>query len=264
MKKIYIGTNLKMFKTIAQTTAFLQGLEERTKHVSRDEMCLFVIPSYTALESATKAVSLDSVKLGAQNMHWESQGAFTGEISPMMLKELDLDIIEIGHSERRQQFGETDYGVNKKVLSACAHGFIALVCVGETREQKDAGISEETLSAQLKIALMNVSPDNADKIWIAYEPAWAIGAGGTPASPEYANDMHKVIKRTLRDCLGDRADSVPVLYGGSVNYENSRELIVQDAIDGLFIGRAAWEAEPFAKIIDLVLPLWKEKMKAKV
>ncbi|MFA6507585.1 MAG: triose-phosphate isomerase [Treponemataceae bacterium] len=264
MKKLFIGTNLKMFKNIEQTVSFLRDLQERTKGVPRSEMCLFVIPSYTALESATKSVSQDSIKLGAQNMHWESQGPFTGEISPLMLKELHLDIIEVGHSERRQLLGETDYGVNKKVLSACAHGFTALLCVGETGEQKDAGLSEETLATQLKIGLLKFPPDQLDKVWIAYEPAWAIGATGIPASPEYANAMHKVIKQTLKKTFGDRADTIPVLYGGSVNYENSSSLIVQEAIDGLFIGRAAWEAEAFTKIIDQVLPLWKTKILAKV
>ena len=264
MHKLYMGTNLKMYKTIGQTVEFLKGLEARTKHLSREELCLFVIPSYAALESATKSVSRDLIRLGSQNMHWEAQGPYTGEISPLMLKELELDIIEIAHSERRQHFGETDASANKKVLSAIAHGFTALLCVGETGDQKDSGLSEETLSTQLKLGLRGVAPGELGKVWIAYEPAWAIGASGKPASPEYAEEMHRFIKKTLRASFGSKADEIPVLYGGSVNPGNASELIIRESIDGLFVGRAAWEAEAFHKLIEQVLPLWKAKQKEKV
>jgi len=261
MKTLYMGTNLKMYKTIAQTVAYLEELQERTRNIPREELRLFVIPSYAALESATKGVSRDLARRGSQNMHWEPQGPFTGEVSPLMLKELDLDIVEIGHSERRQHFGETDASANKKVLAAGDHGFTALLCVGETKDQKDSGLSEETLSTQLKLGLRGVAPGQLGKVWIAYEPAWAIGATGTPASPEYANDMHRFIKKTLRASFGSGADGIPVLYGGSVNPGNASELVVMDAVDGLFVGRAAWEAESFHRLIEQVLPLWKAKQK---
>ena len=150
-KKLYFGSNLKMYKNIQDTVAYLQKLVENTKDISRDEIELFIIPSYTTLESATKNVDRDYVLLGAQNMCWEDQGQFTGEISPLMLKELGLDLVMIGHSERRHVFGETDVEENKKVKAALNHGFTTLLCIGETAEEKDFGISAEVLRTQLKV-----------------------------------------------------------------------------------------------------------------
>ena len=149
-KKLYFGSNLKMYKNIQDTVAYLQKLVENTKDISRDEIELFIIPSYTTLESATKNVDRDYVLLGAQNMCWEDQGQFTGEISPLMLKELGLDLVMIGHSERRHVFGETDVEENKKVKAALNHGFTTLLCIGETAEEKDFGISAEVLRTNLK------------------------------------------------------------------------------------------------------------------
>ena len=257
MKKLYMGTNLKMYKNIAQTTAYLDVLQEATADISRDELCLFVIPSFTTLQSAMDAVKDNLVLLGAQNMHWEEEGQFTGEISPSMLKELGIHIIEIGHSERRHTFGETDENCNRKVLSALAHGFMPLLCIGETGEQKNNGISDEILRIQLKIGLKGVSPDNVAKVWIAYEPVWAIGVSGVPASPKYAEEKHFVIKAVLKEMYGARAEEIPVLYGGSVNPENYLELLKMKSIDGLFIGRSAWEGEAFGKLIHNALACWK-------
>ena len=145
MKKLYFGTNLKMYKNIADTVSYLQKLVENTKDISREEIELFVIPSFTTLQSATEKVDRAYVKLGAQNMCWEEQGQFTGEISPLMLGELGLDLVMIGHSERRHVFGETDYEENKKVLCALNHGFTTLLCIGETDQEKEYGISNEVL-----------------------------------------------------------------------------------------------------------------------
>ena len=144
-KKLYFGSNLKMYKNIKDTVEYLQKLVENTKDISREEIELFIIPSYTTLESATKNVDRAYVKLGAQNMCWEDEGQFTGEISPLMLKELGLDLVMIGHSERRHVFGETDVEENKKVKAALNHGFTTLLCIGETAEEKDFGISAEVL-----------------------------------------------------------------------------------------------------------------------
>nr|HMM32456.1 triose-phosphate isomerase [Clostridia bacterium] len=196
-----------------------------------------------------------AILLGAQNMHPEEQGQFTGEVSPLMLKELGLDIVEIGHSERRHVFHETDAEENKKVLSALAHGFTALLCVGETAEQKAYGIADEVLSMQLKIGLNGVTKTQLSRLWVAYEPVWAIGVNGTPASQQYAKERHLHIKAVLEMLFP--GNEVPVLYGGSVNPDNARDLIVQNGIDGLFTGRAAWEAENFNKLIRQVLPLYK-------
>lgn len=248
-KKLYFGSNLKMYKTIQETVDYLQKLVANTKDISRDEIELFIIPSYTTLESAVKNVDRDYVMLGAQNMCWEDQGQFTGEISPLMLKELGLDLVMIGHSERRHVFGETDAEENKKVKAALNHGFTTLLCIGETAEEKEFGISPEVLRTQLKIGFHGVPADKIGKIWVAYEPVWSIGVNGTPASAEYAEEMHKVIKECLQEIFGDASADIPVLYGGSVNPGNANELIVQPSIDGLFTGRAAWDADKFDALI---------------
>lgn len=248
-KKLYFGSNLKMYKNIQDTVAYLQRLVENTRDISRDEIELFIIPSYTTLESATSKVDRKYVKLGAQNMSWEDQGQFTGEISPLMLKELGLDLVMIGHSERRHVFGETDVEENKKVKAALNHGFTTLLCIGETAEEKKFGISAEVLRTQLKIGFHDVPAKQANNIWVAYEPVWSIGVNGTPASADYAEEMHKVIKNCLWEIFGEAADEIPVLYGGSVNPGNANELIVQPSIDGLFTGRAAWDADKFNMLI---------------
>lgn len=248
-KKFYFGTNLKMYKNMEMTKDYLTKLQSNTKDISRDDFELFVIPSYTSLQTAVASISQDNIKLGAQNMGWEEQGQFTGEISPLMLNELGLSLVMIGHSERRHVFRETDAEENLKVKSALEHGFTALLCVGETEEEKEFGISDEVLRTQLKIGFHNVDPKYLDKIWVAYEPVWAIGVNGKPASVEYADEKHGVIKQCLREIFGEAAKEIPVLYGGSVNPTNSNSLIVQNNIDGLFVGRSAWDADAFNTLI---------------
>lgn len=249
MKKLLFGTNLKMYKTIEETTKYLQKLIENTKDISRDEIELFVIPSYTSLPAAVSCIDRSYVKLGAQNMCWEEQGQFTGEISPLMLKELGLDLVMIGHSERRHVFGETDTVENLKVKSSLQHGFTTLLCIGETLEEKEFGISEEVLRTQLKVGFHGVDATQIDNIWVAYEPVWSIGVNGIPATADYAETMHQAIKRCLKEIFGDNSAKIPVLYGGSVNPGNADELIVQPSIDGLFTGRSAWQADAFDKLI---------------
>lgn len=248
-KKLYFGSNLKMYKTIEDTVSYLQALVEHTKDISRDEIELFIIPSYTTLESAVKKVDRNYVKIGAQNMCWEDEGQFTGEISPIMLKELGLDLVMIGHSERRHVFGETDAEENKKVKAALNHGFTTLLCIGETADEKNFGISPEVLRTQLKVGFHDVPVSQVPNIWVAYEPVWSIGVNGTPASADYAEKMHKVIKECLQEIFGGASKDIPVLYGGSVNPGNANELIVQPSIDGLFTGRAAWQADKFNALI---------------
>ena len=250
MKKLYFGTNLKMYKNIADTVSYLQKLVENTKDISREDIELFVIPSFTTLQSATEQVDRAYVKLGAQNMCWEEQGQFTGEISPLMLQELGLDLVMIGHSERRHVFGETDYEENKKVLCALNHGFTTLLCIGETDQEKEYGISNEVLRTQLIAGFHGVTPDMARKLWVAYEPVWAIGVNGKPASVEYAEEKHQVIKQCLVELFGEEVGlAIPVLYGGSVNPGNANQLIAQPSIDGLFTGRSAWQADAFDRLI---------------
>ncbi len=257
-KKIYFGTNLKMYKNIQDTVSYLEELTERTADLDRDKIELFVIPSYTSLSEAVKIRGRELVHLGAQNMGWEEQGQFTGEISPLMLKELGIDIVMVGHSERRHVFRETDYEENKKVIAALDHGFTALLCIGETEEEKEFGISNEVLRTQIIAGFHGITKERAaeltacsvPKIQVAYEPVWAIGVNGKPASVEYAAEKHSVIRQCLVELFGEEAGTaVPVLYGGSVNPGNADDLIARPEIDGLFTGRSAWQAEAFDKLI---------------
>ena len=258
-KKLYFGSNLKMYKNIQDTVSYLQRLADKTRDISRDQISLFIIPSFTSLESAAAKTDRNCVMLGAQNMCWEEQGQFTGEISPLMLQELGLDLVMIGHSERRHVFGETDYEENRKVKAALDHGFTALLCIGETGQEKEYGISAEVLRTQLIVGFHDVPAEKLGKIWVAYEPVWSIGVGGTPASAEYAESMHKVIKQCLREIFGEKADQIPVLYGGSVNPGNASELIVQPSIDGLFTGRAAWDADKFDALIRQAMEAYENR-----
>ena len=254
MKKLYMGTNTKMFKTLSETTAFLQELHALTNDISREALELFVIPSFTTLERARSCVPAESIRLGAQNMGWEDRGQFTGEISPLMLDEIGIRLVEIGHSERRHVLHETDEEENRKVLCALRHGFTALLCIGETGEQKDYGISDEVLRMQLKIGLHGVTSEQTKRLWIAYEPVWAIGIAGVPASKEYAAEKHHVIRETLVHLFGkEAAAGIPLLYGGSVNTENAVPLSKQPEIDGLFVGRSAWDAKNFNRMIRSVM-----------
>lgn len=247
MKKLYFGSNLKMYKGISDTTAYLKKLEDRTKDLPRDGMELFIIPSYISLPAAVPCT--ERIRLGAQNVCWEDEGQFTGEISPCMLQEMGINLVMIGHSERRHLFRETDIEENRKVKAALRHGMNVLLCVGETGEQKEYGIAEEVLRTQLKVGFHEVDPQQADHIWVAYEPVWSIGVGGTPARADYAEAIHKVLRTTLFEIFGEPAARIPLLYGGSVNPDNAEELIVQDSIDGLFVGRAAWDADRFDALI---------------
>lgn len=249
MKKLYFGSNLKMYKGIAETTEYLKKLVENTKDISRDEMELFIIPSYTSLPNVTQEIARNSVRLGAQNMGWEDEGQFTGEISPCMLEEMGIDLVMIGHSERRHVFGEQNIEENKKVLAALRHGFTALLCVGETAEEKEYGIAAEVLKTQLKVGFHGVDSSKVGQLWVAYEPVWSIGVNGTPATADYAEEIHQVIKETLVAIFGEAGREIPVLYGGSVNPGNANELIVQPSIDGLFVGRSAWDADKFNQLI---------------
>lgn len=260
MKKLYIGTNTKMYKTIEETIEFLKELGKCTESISRDEMELFVIPSFTTLYSAKSIAKNANITLGAQNMAWEDRAALTGEISPLMLKEVGVKIVELGHSERRHIMGETDEMQRKKINKALSHNFWPLLCIGETLKQKENGIADEVLKTQLKIALGDVMAEQADNLWVAYEPVWAIGESGQPATPDYAAEKHKVIRDTLIELFGQNiGDNIPILYGGSVNNENAPEFIVVPNVDGLFIGRSAWDAKNFVSIIEEVLPLMKNK-----
>jgi len=248
MKKpeYWIGTSWKMNKTLAQAIQFATELakadSERDQNIQR-----FVIPSFTAVREVKKHLTSTSVLVGAQNMHWEDTGAWTGEISPAMLVDCNLDIVELGHSERREFFAETDESIGRKVAAAVRHGLTPLICIGETREQRDAGRAESVLEEQVNGSLMLLNDkQKTAPILFAYEPVWAIGAGGTPASASYADKQQRHIVAVASKVLGHR---VPCLYGGSVNPENCEELIQCGHIDGLFIGRSAWDVNGYLDIL---------------
>ena len=248
-KKLYFGSNFKMYKGVKETNDYLTEITEKTSDIDRKKVQFFFIPSFTSLTDASRHPYRDKFMLGAQNMCWEEEGQFTGEISPVMLEELGLDMVLIGHSERRHIFNETDMTENKKVLAALKHNFTVLLCVGETAEEKDYRIGLETLRKQLIVGLHNVKPEQAEKIWIAYEPVWSIGINGTPAPADYAGRMHTLIRRCLIDLLGKTGQNIPLLYGGSVNPDNANKLIVQPDINGLFTTRTAFQIDKFSKMI---------------
>lgn len=242
----WVGTSFKMNKTLAEAAAFARRLAEADQ-VRDARVQRFVIPSFTAVREVKHMLAATSVKVGAQNMHWDDAGAWTGEISPAMLKDCGLDIVELGHSERREHFGETDETVGLKVAAAVRHGLTPLICIGETRAEREAGRAEQVLRRQVKSALERVADiAGGPQILLAYEPVWAIGVNGIPASADYADERQTEIAETARGVLGR---SVPVLYGGSVNPENCEELIACKHIDGLFIGRSAWAVEGYLDIL---------------
>ena len=251
--KVYFGTNLKMYMDAGTTKEFIVKLIDLTKGIDREKIELFVLPSFTALQIADSVADRWFIKIGAQNMHWERQGPFTGEISPPMLKEFSIDIVEIGHSDRRHLFGETDENECKKVRSALEFGFTALLCVGETKQQKEYGIADNVLSTQLRIGLSKTTATQLDRVWIAYEPVWAIGDNSTAASPEYVRQRSDGLRATLVDLFGEAGRNVPLLYGGSVDHANASHFLALPNINGLFIGRYAWEAKRFAHLISTLV-----------
>lgn len=212
-----------------------------------DGVGLAVCPPYVHLPAVRDALAGSPVALGAQNMHAEESGAYTGEISASMLTSVGCTYVILGHSERRQYYGETDAGVNEKVQRAHAHGLVPIVCVGETLDQRKAGDAQQVVRAQLTGALDDVSLDASDALVVAYEPVWAIGTGET-ATPEQAQSMHAYIREVLDGMYGDAGAGVDILYGGSMKPHNAAELLSQDDVDGGLIGGASLKAESFLAI----------------
>lgn len=239
----WIGTSWKMHKTLDQARAFASGLPQ----TGPEGIQRFVIPPFTAVREVKAMLSATTVKVGAQNMHWDDQGAWTGEISPLMLKDCGLDMVELGHSERRAHFGETDETVGLKVAAAVRHGLTPLICIGETLDERQSGRARDVLALQVRGALTRLTPDQRGaEILFAYEPVWAIGVNGIPASADYADARQAEIIAVAGDVLGRK---IPCLYGGSVNPDNCAELISCPHIDGLFIGRSAWAVEGYLDIL---------------
>ena len=243
---LWIGTSWKMNKTLTEALAFADALKaadsDRDPRIQR-----FVIPSFTAIREVAATLADTSAKVGAQNMHWAVKGAWTGEVSPLMLTDCGLNMVELGHSERRAHFGETNGTVALKTEAAVRHGLIPLICIGETLEDRENGRAQEVLEEQTRSALSHLSGDQRSaQVLLAYEPVWAIGDGGIPATSGYADARQSEIADVAQDVLGRR---IPCLYGGSVNAQNCEELIGCPHIDGLFIGRAAWDVAGYLDIL---------------
>ncbi|MBL8582397.1 MAG: triose-phosphate isomerase [Rhizobiaceae bacterium] len=248
MAPYWVGTSWKMHKTLAEGLAFAEALSAFLPEVDA-RLQPFVIPPFTSAREVKRALSTTRVQVGAQNMHWADEGAWTGEISPPMLKDCGLDMVELGHSERREHFGETDRTVGLKTAAALRHGLVPLVCVGETLADREAGRADDVLARQVEAALQELRPqDLSAEILFAYEPVWAIGEKGVPADPDYADRQQALIKGVASVRLGS---APPVLYGGSVNAGNAAELIIRPNVDGLFVGRAAWQADGYRNILKL-------------
>ena len=241
-----IAGNWKMNKTPAETTALINEM----KPLVKDADCKVVLcVPFVDLQNALEAAKGSNIEIGAQNCHFKESGAYTGEISPVFLKEMGVEYVIIGHSERRTYFGETDETVNLRTKAALAQGLKVIVCVGETLTQREQGITSELVAMQTKIALKDVTADELKNIIIAYEPVWAIGTGKT-ATAEQANEVCAVIRSTVADLYSkDAADALTVQYGGSMNAKNADELVAQPDVDGGLIGGASLKAEDFSIIV---------------
>ena len=246
MRRPMIAGNWKMNKTPAETVALIQELK---KIQPKGNVEVVVCPMTVSLFAAGAQLKGTEIKLGAQNVHFEDKGAFTGEANCASLKELGVEYVILGHSERRQYFGETDETVNKKVLKVLANGLKPIVCVGESLEQKQTGITNEVVCLQTKAALCGVSNAQITDVVIAYEPVWAIGTGMTATASD-ANRTIAAIRRAVKEMFGDAAEQVRILYGGSMNDKNANELMSQPEIDGGLIGGASLVAEKFEKVVN--------------
>lgn len=237
-----IAANWKMYKTNAETRQFIADFEPLVKDVRDVEIIL--APPFTSLSVAAKQITLPSIKLSAQNVFYEKQGAFTGEISPQMVKDCGCSHVITGHSERRQYFSESDAVINRKIRAAQEAGLVVIFCVGETLAEREAGKTLEVISRQVRAGLGDTDPG---RLIIAYEPVWAIGTGKN-ATPEQAQEVHGNIRNLLKK-LGSNAEDVRILYGGSVKPDNIGVLMQKDDIDGALVGGASLDPVSFSKIV---------------
>jgi triosephosphate isomerase len=246
-RKKLIAANWKMYKTPEQTTAFFTEFLPMVAGHSRDE--IVVCPPFVDLHAAVAVAHGSNVAVGAQNIHWAKEGAFTGEVSPGMLTAIQVTHVIIGHSERRQYFNETDDTVNRKLEIALENGLTPIVCVGEVLEEREAGLTEDVLRRQCTRAFNGISARKAAKLTVAYEPVWAIGTGKT-ATPQMATDAHMVIRHEAEKAFGKEfAQGLRILYGGSVKPDNATALMSETEIDGALVGGASLDPASFVKIV---------------
>lgn len=248
MRKPIIAGNWKMHKTLSEAKAFVAEIKERNP--VNDEVEMIVCPPALFLESLVREATDTSLKVGAQNVHFEENGAFTGEISPYALRDLNVDVVIIGHSERRQLFGETDEAVSKKVHAAFKHNLIPIICCGETNQQRIAGKTNEVVKVQIEAGLTGLTEDQVKNSVLAYEPIWAIGTGKS-ASAADANEVCKYLRQIVANMFStEAAETVRILYGGSVNSSNIKELMAERNIDGALVGGASLEATSFLSLVE--------------
>ncbi|MFL8709486.1 triose-phosphate isomerase [Clostridioides sp. GD02377] len=246
MRKPIIAGNWKMHKTIKEALEFVNEVKDK---VNSDKVEAVICAPFTLLKDLKEATKGTNIKIGAQNMHFEEKGAFTGEVSPLMLKEIDMDYVVIGHSERRQYFNETDETVNKKVLKALEVEIDPILCVGETLEQREAGKTKDVCKVQVEKALENVLKYDLAKVVVAYEPIWAIGTGKT-ATAEDANDVISYIREVIKGLYGELANEVRIQYGGSVKPSNVAEIMGQSDIDGALVGGASLASNDYLDLVN--------------
>ena len=246
MRKPIIAGNWKMNKTPSEARELVTALAPLVADAKCDVVVCTPAVNFAAVSEAIKGTN---IKLGAQNMHWKESGAYTGELSAAMLKECGVEYVILGHSERRQYFGETDATVNLRTLAAVKAGLTPIVCVGEKKEEREAGYTNALVSYQTLIALSGLTAEQVKGVVIAYEPVWAIGTGLT-ATDEQANETIGVIREAVRSVYGDAADEVRIQYGGSMNPKNCKGLMAQPEIDGGLIGGASLKAADFAQVVN--------------
>jgi triosephosphate isomerase len=242
----FVCGNWKMHKTTAEARDLVRALAPLVQGAAGVQVA--VAPPFTALAAVAEAVKGTKIELAAQDVHWEPQGAFTGEISALMLKDLGVRHCIVGHSERRQLFGESDGTVQKKTRALLAAGLLPIVCVGETLAEREAGETMQVVSRQVRGALTGLAPQDLARLTVAYEPVWAIGTGRT-ATTAQAQEAHAEIRRILREIGGAAAEEVRIQYGGSVKPDNAAELMAQPDVDGALVGGASLEAASFSKIV---------------
>ena len=247
MRKTIIAGNWKMYKTPLEAIELVNLLKRDLSDVMEVE--IVVCPPFTALADVRDILTESNIAVGAQNLYWEDQGAFTGEVSGPMLKALDIKYVIIGHSERRQFFGETDATVNQRIKAALQNSLLPIVCIGENLKEREAGKTFDVVRKQLHGSLAGLTQEQMEKIVLAYEPVWAIGTGKT-ATPEQAQEVHQFIREELAKIFGEElASEIRIQYGGSVKPENITELISQPDIDGALVGGASLKHDSFTQIV---------------
>jgi len=256
-EKPFIAGNWKMHKTIPEAVEMVKALKEESPQLTDAE--LVVIPPYTMLSEVKKVIEGSTVQLGAQNIFWEEKGAFTGEVSPPMLKDAGCQYVIIGHSERRQYFGETNETVNKKIKATLAHELTPIMCIGESLEEREKGNTMDKVETQINSGLEGLGKDEIRRIVIAYEPIWAIGTGET-ATPSQAEEVHSFIREKLTEKYGNEIASYAIiLYGGSVKPANTYSILKENNINGALVGGASLEADSFIQITKEAIKAYKEK-----